>query len=336
MTSMTGSASPAIGTEPAAGFVGYLRRHWHGEHSLRLSFWGNFVAVTVAARLLFGVLGERLADSGWPMFALAATLFAVVWLLVFPWQLVGVVRSARRAVAGFDYGALGLLAPLVVGLSVFTALPQVLVLGQWLAGPPSLPPAYAPRAPDYALELSADGRLVRVSGFLDFGVTRDLRELLLGNPDLVAVVLDSEGGQVYEGRALAKMIRAHGLDTFSLAGCSSACATAFIGGRHRWLAPGARLGFHQYRLDGSYMHPLVDISAEQRTDIAFFASQAIAGDFLGRVFEQPYSGIWYPSSEELLAARVIDGLLDATAAAALRVRLPGCTPLECRPSPRDG
>ena len=292
------------------GVQGYLSAHWRGENGLWLAFWVNFVALSALAWMAGPLLRGLVEGSPATVLGLAAAQFLLWWLVVYPWQLIGVVRSGERAVRDFRHGILARIAPVLAALGMAAAFPQGLALVQGFYQLLQEPPASAGEGRSYRLAVSADGRYLHLSGFLDFGVTRDFRDLLEGRGDIVGVVLDSGGGPVYEGRALGNVIRREGLDTYSLAGCSSACVTAFLGGRERWLAPGARLGFHQFRLDARNVHPFIDIEAEQRLELENYAARGVDRGFLARVFDSPHDDIWFPEIDELQAAGVIDGVLD--------------------------
>jgi len=64
--------------------------------------------------------------------------------------------------------------------------------------------------------------------------------------DVTTVWLDSDGGMVDEGLAIAKMIRVLGLSTYVHADntCSSICAVMFMSGKRKMLVPSATLGIH--------------------------------------------------------------------------------------------
>ena len=119
------------------------------------------------------------------------------------------------------------------------------------------------------------------------------------------MVLESEGGNIYEARGLAKLIREAKLSTHVETFCSSACTITFIGGIERTLANGAGLGFHQYRVDADYMVAFTDPLAEQAKDRALFAEAGVSEAFLERMFREDADGMWFPSVAELLAANVI-------------------------------
>jgi len=70
--------------------------------------------------------------------------------------------------------------------------------------------------------------------------------LIKENPQLSFVILESPGGQIYEGRGLSRLFTKHQLDTYSYKECSSACATAYIGGKQRYPGSNDEIGFHQY------------------------------------------------------------------------------------------
>ena len=158
------------------------------------------------------------------------------------------------------------------------------------------------------LRQHGDGTLVHLFGPLDNGVTRDLEAFLGDHPAVQAIVLDSDGGSIYEGRGVARLIIERGLATYSLGGCSSACTTAFIGGSRRWLAPQARLGFHQYELQSRNLMPNIDSAAELRKDFEQFALQGVDTERLAPALTTPSASMWYPDHALLLEAGVIHGV----------------------------
>ena len=123
-----------------------------------------------------------------------------------------------------------------------------------------------------------------------------------------------------DARTLERIVD-RGLDTYALHDCNSACTIAFVAGRRRWLAPGARLGFHRYAISGQSTL-FIDIEQEQRTDLAFYASRGVAPAFLGALFDKPHEDIWFPATDDLVAAGLAHGVLDADALARLRATPP--------------
>ena len=147
-----------------------------------------------------------------------------------------------------------------------------------------------------------------IDGIIDYGITDAVRKIIEANPKLSTIILESKGGQVYEGRGLSKLITKHGLDTYTYKECSSACATVFIGGKNRYLGGSGRLGFHQYKIENPafwYLLPLYDIESEHEKDLVLFKLQGVKQTFLKKVFDLTSDKMWFPSHTELLDAAVI-------------------------------
>lgn len=285
--------------------------HWHGRLSLARSFWFDLVLLSLLAWQAAALVRRLVVANSWPVLALALLGFALFWLLVYPWQLVGVVRAARRNLSGNVM--LAPVAPLAAVLMSAVAVPQaveLLSVAQALrdGDADDAAPRVAASRP-YSLQRVAGTTLVSLRGSLDFGVTAALRVLLADNPGVTGIVLDSDGGPVYEARGVARLIVERRLDTYSLTGCNSACTTAFVAGSRRLLAPAARLGFHSYAISG-HSTLFIDIEQEQRTDLAFHASRGVAPEFLEALFDKPHDDIWFPSRETLVAAGVVHGTMD--------------------------
>lgn len=164
-----------------------------------------------------------------------------------------------------------------------------------------------------SLTVSADGTQVTLAGDFGLGLTAKLKDLLAVHSGVAAIVLDSDGGNVFEGRGVAKLIAERGLDTIVHGRCLSACTTAFVAGRRRLLGPDGKLGFHQFGFADAHAFPAVDPTEEQEKDRAYFAGRGIDPEFLTKIFQAPQAGIWISDPAELLAASVVHEITAAPA-----------------------
>lgn len=160
----------------------------------------------------------------------------------------------------------------------------------------------------YTLTLAADKRSVRLSGAIDFGVTRALETLLASAPELRVLRLESVGGRVAEARGLAKLVHRHALVTSAVGECSSACTLVLLSAERRYLEPGARLGFHRYGQRSPLVSIFLDPAVEQARDKALFRGRGIAEAFLARVAATPHETMWFPTAAELIEAGVVDAI----------------------------
>lgn len=215
------------------------------------------------------------------------------------WWGVGVLRSA------LDHGAAGgstlvsLLAALT-GLGAF-----VWVAAFWLQSARHVAPdvwaTLSGTAPPAAVRVDAANRRVFLEGDLEFGSTRALRVALQANPGAQTVLLESRGGRVSEGLALGKLIAERNLDTVVRGECSSACVTAFAGGRQRLIGPNARLGLHSAGGPGSNA---ASVAAANRSSDAFIAARGADLRVLEKGAAVAHSDIWFPEPMVLLASNL--------------------------------
>ncbi|MEQ8354246.1 MAG: hypothetical protein RH942_01805 [Kiloniellaceae bacterium] len=288
----------------------YLRDHWQGRQSLAWSFWVNLVLLRAAILGLDRFTRPPFIDDPTAVAVVTVAFFVIFHLAVFTWQVVGVVRACDAYQSNLGVSGLLLVVYLAIAGSValtFTsAFGAFLLLFQEPEGEPEYLAWERERAARYSLAVDAgDAALLRFSGSFELGVTKKLTALLDSYSDVRGIVLDSPGGHVYEGRGVAALIQRHGLETYVLGTCSSACTTAFIAGRTRILGPDGRLGFHQHWMDADYPVFLVDEEAEMQKDLAFYRAQGISEDFLEQVFVTPHDGLWFPGVEAMLAAGVV-------------------------------
>jgi hypothetical protein len=283
----------------------YIKRHWQGKLPLTQAFWVNlvflFFVFAICERFLFPpYIENELAVTGGVI-----AYIIVVKLIVYPWQVVGVLRSCDLRFKS-DIGRLwataaqvalviSLAATLVATIETYQSLQvfnQNLILKQI-----PLP------EPQYSLDLIKQDTLIHLRGPFEIGITNRVAELIEQYPEVTGIILDSGGGQIYEGRGLARLVRENKLQTYSLDKCLSSCTTAFVAGTIRTLGTNARLGFHQYRTYSVF--PSIDVEQEQSKDMAIFVMQGISPEFLEKVFIQPPEEMWWPDIDELVNAGVV-------------------------------
>jgi len=294
--------------------MNYIRTHWRGEQPLVWSLWVNLVLVRILILhtdqyTLPPYIGER------PDAIVATLIFGVICHgLVYLWQVVGLVRACERRSGGINSDIwvwtsyMAIIVSLVFTLLGIFGAYQSLSAERFHADDRlSLEQA---RATQYELGLDATGMLIHIKGIMALGMTAKLRSLLDQNPAVSGIVLESDGGQVYEGRGIAQLIKRRDLNTFVYGICKSACATAFIGGTRRSIGNDAKLGFHKYSLELWYPIPLFDLKEEQEKDVSFYRQQSISENFLTKIFTSEHEDIWFPDHKELLEAGVVHNIVD--------------------------
>ena len=227
-------------------------------------------------------------------------------LVIYPWQVIGLVRACNQHLKQSSDSAIVTGAQLSIAASVIVGLVTVTNTIQSILGATSetTPAMVEAPNPAYKIEFLAEHSLIRLDGEFANGLTRNLKQLIIERPGIRGIILNSDGGRIFEARGVAKVIGERRLATYVYDICQSACTTAFIAGSPRRLGEQGRLGFHRYRLKSVY--PFIDVAEEQEKDRAFYRAQGIAPDLLARIFETPHDTMWYPTQEELLSAKVID------------------------------
>ena len=285
--------------------LSYLKQHWRGEISLARAFWVNLVVLFVALGLLERFVFPPYIENEIAVTTAVLIYIVVVKLFIYPWQVVGVLRvcdlriqsnSGRSwATAAQIALVMSLAATLLATIGTYQSLSlfkQNLILAEIVAPEPL-----------YTLDLIEQGSLIHLRGPFEIGITNKVEELLARFPEVSGIILDSEGGQIYEGRGLARLITENRLDTFSLDNCLSSCTTAFVAGTTRSLGTRARLGFHQYKTYS--VIPSINVENEQAKDKAIFARQGVSAAFIEKIFIQTPESMWWPEIDELVDAGVV-------------------------------
>jgi ATP-dependent protease ClpP protease subunit len=161
-------------------------------------------------------------------------------------------------------------------------------------------------AEQYDISLSGNRCELRIEGSLESGITKAVRRALSDNEQIMTVMLNSDGGNIGEGRGLAKLFSKHRLNTRVGEQCVSACTLAIIGGTHRAALQSAKIGSHQYRVDVDYDIIATDVGKEQERDTALFLESGVSESFMAKMFSHEASGMWWPDLAELFDVGFMD------------------------------
>jgi hypothetical protein len=287
----------------------YFLMHWRGELSLGVAYWGNLILLT----MFFSFLGNQIDEISltihpvvYSRLAFSFNMFII--FILYPWQIVGTWRTCKRGREGVKT-SWGILVQVLIVFGVLGAI------GNLKNNMPTYKNLFhvgfdykKDGFGDYKVQLANNKLFIHITGSLGFGVSEELEEILEKHPKVNGVILDSRGGRIYEGRELAKTIKRKGLDTYSLKGCHSACATAFIVGKKRYLGTEASIGFHQYRGFGS----AESLELAQESDLQFFTQAGVKENIIQRLFKTSSEDFWYPTINQMLDGNVIHGVVNAS------------------------
>ncbi|MDH3664419.1 MAG: hypothetical protein OEU92_31135 [Alphaproteobacteria bacterium] len=287
----------------------YLRDHWRGRHALWRAFWINFFIPFVLIAMFEPWIRPAAAGGSVTRDILAALYILITHGVILPWQIVGLWRSSRRHLE--ERGEIGVVtfAQGAVLVALVTTAGATITTVQHIFGFGLGPAERADMPPRYALRVLVEEGAIAIDGPFDTGLARDLKAILAATSDIEAIILNSDGGRVFEARGVAKQIKDNGLDTHVDAHCRSACTIAYIAGSTRTLGARAQLGFHSYSLDG--LAPLTDPTREQEKDQAFYLRQGVQPDFVVDAFTAPHGDMWHPDPDHLKRSGVVHRIIGA-------------------------
>lgn len=148
----------------------------------------------------------------------------------------------------------------------------------------------------YQLRVVASGTVLEFYGSFVPGVAPDFEAAIANQRDLRVVHFESPGGDLLAAVQVAAMIQKRGLTTYAGHLCASACTVAFLGGRERWIAPGAQLGFHQAHATSG------PSEAGNKFLRQFYEKLGTPPAFVDRVMRTAPTDLWLPTPGELRAA----------------------------------
>lgn len=311
-------ATGAEGTTPASAdhnaartprprsAVQFVVDYWQGRAArprvVVSALMGVMVLVFVLALIPFP---EKITES-YRFWAVVAMLQGGLYIAAFFWWAVGAWRFSRTwlsagggLLVGAVLGGMGLLGALTMADSLAQPGSQFTLLdyGVMLADSDTKP----------SLTLSTDGRTLQMSGAMGFGTTAAVQAALNGTRSVSSIELMSPGGRAAEGWGLYDLIEQRGLTTVVSQSCASACTLAFLGGRERQIAPDARLGFHRAGFLWDEDQPST-LSATDRRQRNRMLAKGVSPGFVQKSLQPSIHGIWYPSTQELVASGFATGL----------------------------
>lgn len=293
-------------TEPSGfglvQFVALLRSIWRGEQGLgRTVILGSLTVLLWTATIwaLIDLVTDQ--DSYTGNFAIRqwlALLLIVSFGAGLIWWSVGLMRCAfRRHREGSSFATsmvtfMGSLLFMLEATSWNIGLANEWVQGWWDDISDQRPATQVTHDP-------ALGRIV-IRGEIGFGSAKALDQAINQRPALTLVEINSPGGYVVEGLAMAKLIEKNQMDTVSLVECASACTLLLAAGKERYLGPEVEVGFHRSH---SVRQPFS--TAWTRTDhqIAdYYRSRDTSDEFIRHALDTPSYTIWIPDHGRMFAA----------------------------------
>ena len=262
---------------------------------------------TVGLSLLLWVLLPKLAIAAGFGYADTAGKFTASFLLqlvqiglVPLWQMVGLWRCGRMQLEQRNRPLRGRVLQVVAFLFTLVIAMWGLVFGAEQIIEARV--AFALDGYEYTVTLLPGGREIAVRGGLGIGVADAVQAMLAANPGVRRIRLDSGGGALSEGTKLRDIILSRGLDTYSDRLCSSACVSAFVGGRFRYLQRGARMGVHLPRNWDTFSRG--PVAGTYVGELLFLREHGLPDWFLDNWIRTGQK-FWYPTEFQLVQSGLV-------------------------------
>lgn len=159
-------------------------------------------------------------------------------------------------------------------------------------------------SPLFAAELEIKDRSIHLSGEILPDDELKFSDSIKANPNLLAVELDSRGGDVYTAMQIGNLTRRNKLNTVAVGECLSACTVIFISGRERGISEG-HIGFHRVLNVETGMPVGLDDPLYNRLTIFAWGKGVDPIRFVQwMTFANP-EAIYYPDESELCSAQIL-------------------------------
>lgn len=284
----------------------YIVSSWLGEKSLAMSYWVNGFLLTFVLQIIIGLynsaaaLFPQIARGNVKLYYTIALVFEIIAISVAIWQTVGIWRAAENHKIDTGKKGLATLAQIAIVLTAVAVFAKIGTLGSyyndvfWNAiGKDTLG--------NYTTSMSEDKTTLTVNGIMAFGLASDVDKILANNSGIKKVILNSDGGRIWEGENLYDVLKNRNIsETSTETGCASACTIPFLAADIRTVKDDkALLGFHS---SSSPYYVKTASEAENRRWQTFMLSHGIEGDFARKAISIPPNEMWNPKYSELREA----------------------------------
>lgn len=305
------NAAPPLEQRPTQGKPkeNYFVRHWRGDLPLSVSYWVNGFVLSIVVILIIEFIAIYFRNEelsvGWVVVLLASHLVFILGFVT--WLYIGIWRSAdnhqkrggRQLWAGLAKFAV------IIGLIQYAIVTSK---STW--------PIFVESFKLFAFEdplgknnyrILRGGTEIEFSGGIGIGTAREFKRMLDAAPLVRVVHLDSLGGRIGEARTIGAEMKRRGLTAYVANRCISACTTIFLSGKERWLSENGRLGFHAPHFPGLGGEEMRAFIQDERDSLL---SLGMPPSFVSRALTTPHTSVWFPTVQELIAAKLITGVAD--------------------------
>lgn len=296
--------------------VSFFRRHLRGDYTLGRAYWLHAICLgALVPNLLIVCIAPMTAGRPARYGAAAVLLITAIGLVTWCWAAYGAWVSAAKHVqrGGKRFWANTARVMLIVGLiSSVTNMVKMrhayadythIALGRQMG-------------PESRFEVRVDGRSLLLEGGINDDTAGRLIAMLDASPGVRTVVLSSTGGWVTQGRAIADIIAARGLNTYVEHHCASACTIAFLGGKDRAADPTAKIGFHMFHSVAA-VDDKINRSVNEKLVHDTYSAVGLPPAFISKIVATSKQDIWYPDQQEMLQAGVLTRISKGGETAAL-------------------
>ncbi|NLR73631.1 hypothetical protein [Leeia aquatica] len=144
------------------------------------------------------------------------------------------------------------------------------------------------------VKLSADGKVLRLSGSISTGAADKVANVLANAPQLRVVRLQSPGGLLGEAIRINQLLKARQVDIWVPSSCASACTIIFAAGKERYMAPKAEFGFHHHLNSSGKTDAEDDQQVREQLKAAGIPDVLLDGQFA-----TPFDAMWLPTVRQL-------------------------------------
>ena len=286
-----------------------FNEHWTGNKPLIHTFVFLLLIPSVFIVLLQRTAGQLYEHSESTVLMVVAILALALYSLVVIATFAGINRKIRVTAGAYGANTSVAFYNLFSVFLVIYTLAQLVDLITTNISSGVVESSNADRNSPSFSQVQKHPHLLFVSGEIGIAATRNLEAYAENRPEIETLVLDSEGGNVFEARGMARVVSEKNWHTHVDGACLSACTLVYVSGVSRTASLSARFGFHSYQFDAE--HPTVGISIreQQQLDTDRFLNAGIKQSFINQLYKAQHTDMWLPTQKQLVDAGFVQKII---------------------------
>lgn len=297
----------------------YIVNHFRGKLKFVYSFWVNVIIINIIITILFNIMEYGINNIRPIEYSKILIVLVILNIIIIkPWQIVGLWRTSRNVIYK-DNKTLNYAIKILCIISTLIFLQSIksnkAIIYDLYKKSFNIDKIYEYEILDICNDKD---NIIYIKGGMGLGLSKDINKIIK-RQEIDAIIIETEGGYIVEGKILAKIIKEKKIDIFVKKYCMSAGVIPLIEGNNRYKDKNAIILFHKYILPDEETKKIIESNnlLKQKNDnynikeiIEIFHNKGVKQKYLEKIKSAIKEDVeWIPTNVELLDSGIIDKIM---------------------------